>query len=253
MSFMKIVKTKLFLALTLVSLGLLAGCTGDSNVTASTTDVKNLLPTGIIQGQLLDVCTQKPIVDAVIDIGVGHVKTSATGQYVFRNVPATKQADGDLHGDYSVTIDMRNAFSLKDDGTKVTNYPQFAYDEVHVVFAIQSTHTDGGVTTITITGVAGGDQDMSVGQLNGVIRGKVLVNSTLPAAGKFVALYARSAHHNNEAGDPNSTTGASENLVKTATVASDGTYTFSGIEAQRNFRVVATDTDPLSSTAAKPT
>ena len=261
MSFLKTVKTKLFLALTLVSLGLLAGCTGDSNVTATTTSDTLFAPSGIIQGTLLDVCTNAPIANAVLDIGVKKVVTKADGTYSFPSVPATTQADGSIHGDYSITIDLSNAKNAAGESI-AANYPEFAYDDVKVVFAVESTKTDGGVTTTKIIGVASGDQDLKVGQLKSAISGRAFKNvvstdsngnvtSGTAAAGYYVALYASTSHHNDESGSSNSTTGANENLIKTTTVNAQGVYSFTGLENQRDFHIVITDTDPLS-TSVKP-
>ncbi|MBP1727637.1 MAG: hypothetical protein H6Q56_10 [Deltaproteobacteria bacterium] len=256
----KKLKTYLIVAAGLMAFAM-AGCSGDdgdSSVTNPTAD--KLYPTGTIQGKLIDACTQMPIRNAAIDIGVQKVYTNEDGHYVFYKVPATQQADGKFHGEYSVTIDMRKA--TDPNGNQLAGkYPDFAYDEVKCTFTTLagSGNTESGDVTVSgnnpavpVLGVAEGSQDFTVGALNAIIRGKVSGTTASPAAGKYVALYATRLHYGDDAGETNSATGADDNLVKTTIVAADGTYTFTGVEAQRYFKIKVTDTDPTSATAAEP-
>lgn len=251
----------------LLSASLLAmfGCTGDTN-SLTNPNASALTPTGTIQGKLVDACTKAPIQNAIVDIGVAKATTNAAGQYVLSNVPATKQADSSVHGEYSATIDLRKATTPA--GAALTNvYPEFAYSDMKVVFTTLNGSGNGqqdGYATangnnpaVPIVGLVAGDQDIYVGKLAATIKGTVKKHAkpgfvSDPAVGYFVQLVACDCNCNSsnceaEAGDSNSATGYSGNVVKTTTTGSDGSYTFAGIEAGRKFKVVVTDVNPADS------
>jgi len=183
------------LALTMLAV---YGCTGDTNSLSNPT-ASNLVPYGTIQGKLVDVCTLQPIANALVDIGVAKATTNAAGQYVLANVPATQQGDGRYGCTYSATIDLRNAANAAGVAFAKGTYPEFAFNEMSVSFTTLegsgNSSQDGYATAngnnpaVPVVGLAAAGQDLAVGALNGVIRGKV-VDSALPAAGKIVALYA---------------------------------------------------------------
>ena len=86
MSFTEVVGLKLFkhaIAVATLS-GLLFGLSGCFETKEDTTPPK--LPTGTIQGKLLDSMTQQPIAGASINIGGTTAITDADGKYVISNV-----------------------------------------------------------------------------------------------------------------------------------------------------------------------
>lgn len=268
----------------LLSASLLAmfGCTGDETTNSGIPNPNTLVPTGHLQGKLVDTCTQQPIAGAVIDIGIAKATTNTSGVYVLQNVPATTNADGTVTGAYEAVIDLRNATNAA--GTKFAagTYPEFIFNDVYVVFSHLDDAGPGQTTVLSdgysgvpvaqanasnhqtpITGIMSGEQNFYAGKLAAAIKGKVLKYAkpgfdNEPAVGYFVKLVACDCSCgygpcSAEAGDSNSTTGYEGNVVKTTTTGADGSYVFSGIESGRKFKIVVTDTDTTSTASSEPT
>jgi hypothetical protein len=244
------------------------GCTGDESSFSSSIGSPNpdtLMPTGTVQGILKDVCTNEPIAGAVIDIGVAKATTSATGQYVMKKVPATSYVSPTVAGtvglsgytgNYSVTIDLRNA---KNAVTGKNNYPQFAYDEVEVAFSslaetalLKKDDVSLGLSVSTtndtnhdtpVVGLGNGDQDFYVGQVTTSISG-IAVNPDLTSVpnGYTVKLYSLGSHW-----DGNTSTGAQGHLIKTTTTKTingvEGRFEFASLEASQPYMIEVIDTD----------
>lgn len=246
------------------------GCTGDTNISSvGTPNPNTLVPTGSIQGRLIDACTQMPIANAIIDIGVAKAVTSSDGQYTLLNVPATTQADGSLCGSYSVTIDMRNALTSSGTAFPAGTYPSFSYQEATVKFSTLNDAYPSSNHATPVTGIMTGDQDFVIGQLNAQIVGTATFDSSVKASGSVQPLlpvpdgyyvqliaskYGNSDTTVNDSGgtsSSNSTTGLLGNLVATTTTKG-GSFSFSGVESNRTFYVVVTDTNPTSLTSTAP-
>jgi len=242
------------------------GCTGDSNTNSvGSPNPNTLMPTGTVQGILKDVCTNEPIANAVIDIGVAKATTSETGQYVMKKVPATSYITptalgavglSGYSGNYSVTIDLRNA---KNTVTGKNNYPQFAYDEVEVAFSTLAESALDKATDVSVSasvsttsdtnhdtpvvGLGNGDQDFYVGQVTTSISG-IAVTKNLKSVpnGYTVKLYSLGSHW-----DGNTSTGAQGHLIQTTTTKTinsiEGRFTFTGLEASQPYMIEVTDTD----------
>lgn len=154
-------------------------------------------PTGTIQGVLRDAVTNEPIVGAKVDIGVASTTTTADGQFVITNVPATQEntivggaAVVLTHGAYRVTVVMAGVtspaavcaaggnaagtlcyapFYLL--GTVAVNYSQLnegATATTSTTATNHNTQVTGLVSTV----------DWKVGKLSGVINGTVANNTT---------------------------------------------------------------------------
>jgi len=102
-------KMKRFLLVVFSLLLLLAfiGCSDDTNNSSVTNPNPNeFYPKGYLQGKVVDSCTLKPIVGAVIDIGVAKATTDSNGQYMMSNVPATTYYDHTIGGEIDVEVDL---------------------------------------------------------------------------------------------------------------------------------------------------
>jgi hypothetical protein len=242
------------------------GCTGDTNTNSvGSPNPNTLMPTGTVQGILKDVCTNEPIVNAIIDIGVAKATTNDRGQYVMKKVPATTYVTptalgavglSGYSGSYSVTIDLRGA---KNGVTGVNNYPQFAYDEVEVAFSTLAESALDKATDVSVSasvsvtsdtnhdtpvvGLGSGDQDFYVGQITTSISG-IAVNPNLTSVpnGYTVKLYSLGSHWNG-----NTSTGAQGHLIRTTTTKTinniEGRFEFTGLEASQPYMIEVIDTD----------
>jgi hypothetical protein len=177
---------KLALAVALgLSLGL-TGCDDDKGV-SNAVGVPNpnaLMPTGTIQGTLVDAVTNEPIVGAVVDIGIAKATTSETGQFVISNVPATTTALAPAGGAggagaYDVTIDLRQVKAAAS-GAK---YPDFSYSSAAVSYTTLADGTGASSNHATpVTGLVA-PISLTVGKLAAGIKGVVAKTSTFKAAG----------------------------------------------------------------------
>lgn len=183
-------KMKRFLLVVFSLLLLLAfiGCSDDTNNSSVTNPNPNeFYPKGYLQGKVVDSCTLKPIVGAVINIGVATATTDSEGQYMMANVPATTYYDHTVGGEidveldwslegqtgglqlseadldlllagetsgwiglYSATIDMSNAKvdGVKVKGSTVYKYAPQYYNVVSVAFSSLK-ESDGNVSTVS--------------------------------------------------------------------------------------------------------
>jgi hypothetical protein len=241
-------KKILLVALSLMLL-LAFGCSHDTNNSSVTNpNASSLNPKGYVQGKVVDSCTGLPIVGAVINIGVAKATTDIDGQYRMAGVPATTYvATKDTNssgwsGNYSATIDLTNAYSTADGGkTKVTGYPKYSYDEVYVKFSSLN-ESDGAADTSTnhdtaVVGIGNGDFDFYVSQMNAGLNGVVVMGSGiyagLPvAAGYTVNLYSTGTGYDGDTG-----TGFYGNLIATTTTDAKGKFSFSGLEAKKDYQI----------------
>lgn len=242
MSF-KSIKTKLLVGIALLSFGILAGC-GDDTTTNSVTNPNpnTLLPTGTIQGRLVDSCTQQPIVGAVIDIGLAQATTSATGQFVMQNVPVT-DASG-VSGQYEATIDMRNVSSpVNMPANPSVKYANFAYESFKVEFSTldETSNNDGGSGSNHDTPVVGlvGGASLDVGKLSTSISGVVARGNLQPVGAGFTVKLV--SNGSNISGAPG--TGGVEHVVGITTTDDSGKFSFSNVEAKEFLEIRATDTN----------
>lgn len=254
-------KKILFVALSLLLL-LAFGCSHDTNNSSVTNPNPNTVyPKGYIQGTVRDACSQAPIVNAVVDIGIARATTNARGQYIMTNVPATSyidrtEIDGELEfndneveidaeidtgyrGHYSATIDMTKA-SIG--GVKVTNYANYYYDEVAVAFS--SLEPSSGIVSADdadvtpVLGLMNGDYDFYLGKLTTGITGYAVYADTNQPVPDGYKVYLFSHYRGNQ---QNSTTGITGNKVgETTTVG--GKFVFTGLEAKQQFGIFVVDT-----------
>ena len=234
---------KLALAVALgLSLGL-AGC-GDDQSVSNAVGVPNpnaLMPTGTIQGRLVDTVTNEPIVGAVVDIGIAKATTTETGQFVISNVPATTDSvTGTIAGAYNVTVDLRQVKAAAS-GAK---YPDFSYTTAAVNYtSLNDGSNDSGTSSSNhdtpVTGLVA-PIFVKVGKLAAGIKGVVAKTETLAAVGagytvKLVSL--GDAPNENSAVSGKGGTGALEHVVGTMTTDATGAFSFTSIESLRAFRI----------------
>ncbi len=256
---------KLALAVALgLSLGL-AGC-GDDQSVSNAVGVPNpnaLMPTGTIQGTLVDAVTNEPIVGAVVDIGIAKATTSETGQFVISNVPATTTnlapAGGAAGtGAYDVTIDLRQVKAAAS-GAK---YPDFSYSSAAVSYTTLADGTGASSNHATpVTGLVA-PISLTVGKLAAGIKGVVAKTSTFKAAGagytvKLVSIdgcgdaslgdtcstAGNGASTNGSATSGKGGTGANEHVVAMVTTKEDGAFSFEKIESLQLFRIDVVNAD----------
>lgn len=265
---------KLALAVALgLSLGL-AGC-GDDQSVSNAVGVPNpnaLMPTGTIQGTLVDAVTNEPIVGAVVDIGIASATTSATGQFVIQNVPATTTAlapaagaaGAGAGGAYDVTIDLRQVKAAAS-GAK---YPDFSYSRAPVSYTTLADGTGASSNHATpVTGLVA-PISLTVGKLAAGIKGVVAKTSTFKAAGagytvKLVSIdgcgdngtagstagvdacntLLTGANTNGSATSGKGGTGANEHVVAMVTTKEDGAFSFEKIESLQLFRIDVVNAD----------
>ncbi|HNA22772.1 MAG TPA: hypothetical protein PLN40_15305, partial [Agitococcus sp.] len=135
---MTLVKNKLAVAVAIAlstSFGLV-GCGGDKSVSTAVggPNPNTLMPTGTVQGVLRDSVTNEPIVGAIVDIGIAQAVTSETGQFVIKDVPATKAtgaANAGGNDPYRVTIDLRNVKQA----AGAAKYPSFSFATAEVTYS----------------------------------------------------------------------------------------------------------------------
>ena len=233
---------KLALAVALgLSLGL-TGC-GDDKGVSNAVGVPNpnaLMPTGTIQGRLIDTVTNEPIVGAVVDIGIAKATTSETGQFVISNVPATTDSvTGTVGGAYQVTVDLRQV-KVPTNGAK---YPDFSYAVAAVNYtSLNDGSNDAGTSSSNHdTRVSGlvAPSIVTVGKLAAGIKGVVANNTTLAPVGAGYTVKLVSLGSANAAASGKNGTGAAENVVATVTTDASGAFSFDKIESLRNFRIDA--------------
>ncbi len=203
---------KLALAVALgLSLGL-TGC-GDDKGVSNAVGVPNpnaLMPTGTIQGTLIDAVTNEPIVGAVVDIGIAKATTSETGQFVISNVPATTDSVGAgiAGGTYQVTVDLRQV-KVPTNGAK---YPDFSYAVAAVNYtSLNDGSNDAGTSSSNhdtpVTGLVA-PITVTVGKLAAGIKGVVAKTSTFKAAGAGYTVKLVSIDGCGDNGTAGSTVGA---------------------------------------------
>lgn len=179
-------------------------------------------------------------------------------------------------GPYSATIDLRHATDPSGKSFTAGTYPDFAYNEMSVVFTTldgsgngtqnQPGNANGNNPAVPVVGLVAGDQDIVVGQLTAAIKGTAAFAAkpgfaAVPVpAGYFVKLIATKKHNNDDfsndnggTGNTNTDTGLDGNLVATTTTAADGSFVFTGIESLRQFKIVVTDTDTTNTASSAPT
>ena len=254
---MTLLKNKLAVAVAIAlstSFGLV-GCDDDKSVSTAVgvPNPNTLMPTGTIQGVLRDSVTNEPIVGAVVDIGIAKATTTETGQFVIKDVPATKSTGASGAGSdsspYQVTIDLRNVKQA----TGAAKYPSFAFAEADVAYSsLNDGSNDAGTSSSNhdtpVTGLTA-PMRLTVGKLAAGIKGTVIKGTDYKAvgAGYTVKLVSVASEANDEFSSyPNSTTGNSSNdqekylngnVVATTTTDATGAFTFSGIESLHDFRI----------------
>lgn len=154
-------------------------------------------PTGTIQGVLRDAVTNEPIAGAKIDIGVASTTTTADGQFVITNVPATQEntivGGGPVtltHGAYRVTVVMAGVTSpaaVCATGGNAAGTLCYAPFYLLGTVAVNYSQLNEGATATTsttatnhntqVTGLVS-TVDWKVGKLSGVINGTVANNKT---------------------------------------------------------------------------
>lgn len=249
-----------FIAVLLLLSFTMMGC-GDKtnqNVTQITSGVAGSQGSmmGTVEGLLIDASTNQPIVGAVIDIGVAQATTTANGQFVLRNVPATvakittnpsstlETINTTYASTYNVTINMKGVTSPVTMATTTTSrYSDFEFRTLDVHFeTIANMSTKG-------TGSSGGSiisniQDVStvkftVGKLAASIKGYVagcyyddfFANK---GAGYTVSIVASSNL-------PNTGTAQTDNVIATTVTDANGSFTFSNLESNAPFWICAQD------------
>lgn len=244
--------------LMVVSLALF-GCTDKTTNVAQTSGAvaSQGKMVGTVQGVLLDATTYQPIVGAVIDIGVAQAVTTANGQFVLRNVPATEanietianpgEYDSvytNYYESYYVTINLKNVTSPVNMAVATSNrYSDYVFEtmDVHYETIANVTSTGSGTCCSTfITNV----QDVSTvefytGKLAATIKGYVAgcySNDFFAGkgAGYTVSIVPTS-------GLWNTGTGNSDHVIATATTGTDSSFTFSNIESGESFWICAKD------------
>lgn len=251
-------RKSILVALSLMTL-VAFGCSGDhSSVTNPTANA--LTPTGTIQGKLVDACNQQPIANAVVDIGLAKATTNSDGQYTLTNVPATRQQDSSLRGEYSATIDLRSVTNAGGVKFAAGTYPEFAYNDLRVTFTTLNgsgnpdNNNDLNVTlngnnpAVPVVGVAVGNQDLTVGQLKAVLKG-IVTTDGVTQSGLFVTLYSTGLRGD----EPDTGIGNRGNIVATTTTNANGVYSFTGLETNRRFRVQVSNVSVIDTTTQQPT
>ncbi|HNH44016.1 MAG TPA: hypothetical protein PK633_07990, partial [Agitococcus sp.] len=271
---MTLVKNKLAVAVAIAlstSFGLV-GC-GDDKSVSTAVGVPNpntLMPTGTVQGVLRDTVTNEPIVGAIVDIGIAQAVTSETGQFVIKDVPATKAtgaANAGGNDPYRVTIDLRNVKQA----AGAAKYPSFSFATAEVTYSsLNDGSNDAGTSSSNhdtpVTGLTA-PLTLTVGKLAAGIKGTVVKETDLKAvgAGYIVKLVSVSKPQTTTGPivlpNPNSTTGAAGdpekvvdgkvvdrkfldgNVVATATTDASGAFSFSGIESLHDFRIEVVNAD----------
>jgi len=235
---------------------IIGGCTkGDKSTSVSDPSAATFVPVGTIQGKVRDASTLEPITNVIVSIGLAVAVTDAQGQYILANVPATSDALANtINGRYDMTIDLRTAVSPinMNDATASPRYPDFRYENVSVAYTSLNDSscddTGGDTDPNSCTSASNHDTpvdhlvanaDVNVGKLNSTIQGVVAgcdgtADFFTPVAGATVNLV------NDDFDNQNSGSGQPGNVVGTTTTDAAGVFTFSNIEASRDFDIVAT-------------
>jgi len=271
---MTLVKNKLAVAVAIAlstSFGLV-GC-GDDKSVSTAVGVPNpntLMPTGTVQGVLRDSVTNEPIVGAIVDIGIAQAVTSETGQFIIKDVPATKAtgaANAGGNDPYRVTIDLRNVKQA----AGAAKYPSFSFATAEVTYSsLNDGSNDAGTSSSNhdtpVTGLTA-PLTLTVGKLAAGIKGTVVKETDLKAVGAgYIVKLVSVSNAQTTTGpiglpNPNSTTGAAGdpekvvdgkvvdrkfldgNVVATATTDASGAFSFSGIESLHDFRIEVVNAD----------
>jgi hypothetical protein len=237
------IKQKVMLAIILASSVAMTGCnqpSNDSNV-SNVTSLSSITPTGTIQGNLIDAVTEKPIVGAVIDIGLATATTNQDGQFVLRNIPATNigtaaAAGTTLTGTYQVSINLKGVTSpvKMSDATITDRYPDFSFKTAQVFYTSDQGHP--------LTGVANGVQFM-VGKQSANIAGVATDKNGKPvAAGLTVTLYSAVDQQNSATGNANNPIPVPGSVLGTTTTDTSGKFAFANIEAGIPIIITVQDT-----------
>ncbi len=195
------------------------------------------LPTGTIQGRVVDSMTQQPIVGASIDIGAMVAITNADGLYTISNVVIPFDSSNKIiSATYKVTLDMSKVTSPVNMTSAAASprYPSYFYDYVSILFSAESSSANSTPVTYLKENV-----DYKMGKLAANLTGVVADKVTLQAvpAGYTVNLVSLGS----TAGPGGA--GVSESVVGSTVTNSNGGFSFANIESLRNFRIDAWNTD----------
>lgn len=216
----------------------LSGCGGQTGDRGPAGSIGAAQATGTIQGHLRDAVTQEPIVGALIDIGVNSATTNAQGEFAMYNVIVPVDANNQPKATmFYASINLKNITSPVT--TTTSHYPNFTYTTIPVSFTTLYVDGASGVTATPVTGLVA-TANITQGKLAATISGVVLdsVNMQSVGAGYTVNLESSVDGSNNSA-SANGGTGATGNIVATATTDANGAFTFANIESLRAFNIKA--------------
>lgn len=235
----------------LAGVAALPGCSGQQGAQGAAGPAASAqFAQGTVQGALVDSVTLQPIVGAVVDIGVAQATTTANGQFTFTNIPVpVDAANNGKATDYKVTINLTRVSSpvnMVSPGTSAV-YPNYSLKIIPIAFTSQynslvtaSGVTATGGTTATPQNGLVATIGLGVGKLSAGISGVVGDAATLQPVGTgyTVQLTSTTAMGFASAGTGTGTIG---NVVATTTTGANGSFSFSNIEANQNFTIVAFD------------
>lgn len=219
----------------------LSGCSGQTGAQgpagpAGTGTVSQFVQ-GTVQGRLVDAVTQQPIVGAVVDIGVGQATTNVDGQFSLTNVSVPVDAANNANAvNYNVTIDLTKVsapVNMVTPGTAAV-YPKYALKTVPITFTAAVGSIAAGSANPLIATV-----DFRVGKLSAGIGGVVGDAATLQPVGAGYTVQLVAAAPSSSSSSAGGGTGAAGNVVASTTTNANGGFTFSNVEANQNFSIVA--------------
>jgi len=217
-------------------IAMMSACTGDTNTNSVTNpDPNTLMPVGTIQGILIDKCTNQPIANATVDIGVAQAVTTVDGQFVLRNVPATKGPEH-VNGTYQVTINLKAVNAAL--AASAPKYPDFVFDCASVVYTdLGDAGKDTSSNHATPVDYLAQGVKFYAGKAASTIKGKVLNGkSFVPGANYTVTLTSLGSNASQVA-----TGGAAWGMnVGTVTTDATGAFAFTNVEAGQQFKITAT-------------
>lgn len=240
------------------AIGFLTGCTDKTeNISTSVTgpNASILVPTGTLQGVLVDRVTNKPIVGAIVDIGVTQATTNSTGGFVLSNVPATTDpaGTGGVSGNYIVTIDLRNVSSPVNmaDPAATPRYPEFSYADAQVSYSTLNDTDNGGGANATnhdtpVNGLVA-SLPLQVGKLSTTISGVVAYDGSKQVASDqtwYVLLVSTNSApfcDSPACYGSDSSVGVNQNVISKLTVTSGGasSFSFANVEARAKMHIIA--------------